>query len=150
MVFRSVERSELKRIKGIANNHSFAANLRIVLTFTGLCFGLRKESYSNNRPFSVVYDWIGASKLSLPFPSGCAAVWHIMFQNENAFPLLSLTSIGSPWPHRHVHTSWPYKGRTIRKLMGKGGGGGGQSTKKIFARGKIKWKKIHVRQLTLK
>ena len=28
------------------------------------------------------------------------------------------------------------KGRTIRKLMG--GGGGGRSTKKIFAQGKIK------------
>ena len=31
-----------------------------------------------------------------------------------------------------------------------GGGGGGRSTKKIFAQGKIKWKKIHARQLTLK
>ena len=30
------------------------------------------------------------------------------------------------------------------------GGGGGRSTKKIFAQGKIKWKKIHARQLTLK
>ena len=35
------------------------------------------------------------------------------------------------------------KGRTIRKLMG----GVGRSTKKIFAQGKIKWKKIHARQL---
>ena len=32
-------------------------------------------------------------------------------------------------------------GRTIRKLMG-GGEGGGRSTKKIFAQGRIKWKKI--------
>ena len=62
------------KIKGIANNHSFTANLRIVLTFTGLCFVLRKESSTLNRPFSVVQDWIGASKLSLPFPTGCAAV----------------------------------------------------------------------------
>ena len=38
------------------------------------------------------------------------------------------------------------KGRTIRKLMG----GGGRSTKKIFAQGKIEWKKIHAHQLTLK
>ena len=30
------------------------------------------------------------------------------------------------------------------------GGGGGRSTKKLFAQGKIKWKKIHARQLTLK
>ena len=30
------------------------------------------------------------------------------------------------------------------------GGGGGRSTKKKFAQGKIKWKKIHARQLTLK
>ena len=35
-----------------------------------------------------------------------------------------------------------YKGRTIRKLMG----GGGRSTKKKFAQGKIKWKKILARQ----
>lgn len=63
------------KIKGIANNHSFTANLRIVLTFTGLCFVLRKESSTDNRPFSVVHDWIGASKLSLPFmTAGCAAV----------------------------------------------------------------------------
>ena len=62
------------KIKGIANNHSFTANLRIVLTFTGLCFVLRKESSTLNRPFSVVQDWIGASTLSLPFPTGCAAV----------------------------------------------------------------------------
>ena len=39
------------------------------------------------------------------------------------------------------------KGRTIRKLMG--GGGGARST--LFGQGKIKWKKkIHVRQLILK
>ena len=31
-----------------------------------------------------------------------------------------------------------------------GGGGGGRSTKKIFAQGKIKWKKIQARQLILK
>ena len=31
-----------------------------------------------------------------------------------------------------------------------GGGAGGRSTKKIFAQGKIKWKKIQARQLTLK
>ena len=30
------------------------------------------------------------------------------------------------------------------------GGGGGEEQKKIFAQGKIKWKKIHARQLTLK
>lgn len=59
---------------GIANNHSFTVNLRIVLTFSELCFVLRKESSTDNRPFSVVHDWIGASKLSLPFPTGCAAV----------------------------------------------------------------------------
>ena len=34
--------------------------------------------------------------------------------------------------------------------MGEGAGGGGRSTKKIFARGKIKRKKIHARQLTLR
>ena len=28
--------------------------------------------------------------------------------------------------------------------------GGGRSTKKIFAQGKIEWKKIHAHQLTLK
>ena len=40
------------------------------------------------------------------------------------------------------------KGRTIRKLIG---GRDGRSTKKIFAQGKIKWKKkIHARQLILK
>ena len=31
-----------------------------------------------------------------------------------------------------------------------GGGGGGEVPKKILAQGKIKWKKIHTRQLTLK
>ena len=41
------------------------------------------------------------------------------------------------------------KGRTIKKLIG-GGVGGVRSTKKIFAQGKIKWKNIHARQLTLK
>ena len=41
-----------------------------------------------------------------------------------------------------------HKGRTIRKLIG--GEGGGRSTKKRFAQGKIKRKKIHARQLTLK
>ena len=41
------------------------------------------------------------------------------------------------------------KGRTIRKLMG-GGRGGGRSTKKKFAQGKIKRKKILARQLTIK
>ena len=30
------------------------------------------------------------------------------------------------------------------------GGGGGEVQKKIFAQGKIKWQKIHARQLTLK
>ena len=39
------------------------------------------------------------------------------------------------------------KGRTIRKLMGEGGG---RSTKKIFAQGKSKWKKTDTRQLILK
>ena len=33
------------------------------------------------------------------------------------------------------------KERTIRKLWG-GGGGGGLRTKKIFAQGKLKWKKF--------
>ena len=74
MVFRPIKRSQEKRNKGIANNHGFAANLRIVLAFTGLCFVLRKESSTDNRPFSVVHDWIGASKLSLPFTAGYAAV----------------------------------------------------------------------------
>ena len=45
--------------------------------------------------------------------------------------------------HRH-----PAKGRTIRKVMG--GGGERAKYKKIFAQGKIKWKKIHARQLILK
>ena len=36
---------------------------------------------------------------------------------------------------RHVRTTRMVKGRTIRKLIG---GGGGRSTKKIFAQGKIK------------
>ena len=41
-----------------------------------------------------------------------------------------------------------YKGRTIRKLIG---GGGGEVQKiYIFAQGKIKRKKIHARQLTLR
>ena len=31
-----------------------------------------------------------------------------------------------------------------------GGGGGGRSTKKLFEQGKIEWKKIHTRLLTLK
>ena len=46
-------------------------------------------------------------------------------------------------------TSTVIKGQTIRKLMG-GGGGEGKVQKKIFAQGKIKLKKIHARQLTLK
>ena len=41
------------------------------------------------------------------------------------------------------------KGQMIRKLVG-GGGGVGEVAKKIFAQGKIKWKKIHARQLILK
>ena len=45
------------------------------------------------------------------------------------------------------------KGRTI--LWGRWGGGGSgggdvQKKIKIFAQGKIKWKKIHARELTLK
>ena len=40
-----------------------------------------------------------------------------------------------------------YKGRTIRKLIG---GGGGVQKIYIFAQGKIKRKKIHARQLTLR
>ena len=43
------------------------------------------------------------------------------------------------------------KGQMIRKLVGGGvGGGGGEVAKKIFAQGKIKWRKIHARQLILK
>ena len=43
------------------------------------------------------------------------------------------------------------KGRQmIRKLVGGGVGGGGEVAKKIFAQGKIKWRKIHARQLILK
>ena len=55
--------------------------------------------------------------------------------------------------HQCHHGSFLPKGRTIGKLMGGvggGGGGGGRSTKKIFAHGKIRRKKIHARQLTLK
>ena len=40
-----------------------------------------------------------------------------------------------------------FKGQTIGKHMG---GGGRRSTKKIFAQGKIKFEKIHARQLTPK
>ena len=40
-----------------------------------------------------------------------------------------------------------YKGQTIRKLIG---GEADEVQKKIFAQGKIKWKKIHAGQLTLK
>ena len=39
------------------------------------------------------------------------------------------------------------KGRTIRKRIGEGWGG--EEYKKIIRAGKIKWKKIHARQLTL-
>ena len=44
------------------------------------------------------------------------------------------------------------KGRTIRNSYGKKGGGrgGGRSTKKLFAQGKIKLKKNYARQLILK
>ena len=38
----------------------------------------------------------------------------------------------------------------LENLWGGGGWGDGRSTKKIFAQGKIKWKKIHARQLTPK
>ena len=41
-----------------------------------------------------------------------------------------------------------FKGPTVRKLIG-AGGGGGRSTKKIFAQGKIEWKENHESQLTL-
>ena len=56
------------------------------------------------------------------------------------FPILTPEfSLPSHWvPRSRSLTS--AKGRTIRKLMGDGGGGG--STKNIFAQGKIKWKKI--------
>ena len=37
--------------------------------------------------------------------------------------------------------------RAIRKIMG---GGAGEVQKKIFPQGKIKWKKIHARQVILK
>ena len=40
-----------------------------------------------------------------------------------------------------------YKGQTIRKLIG---GEADEVQKKIFAQGKIKWKKIHAGQLSLK
>ena len=39
-----------------------------------------------------------------------------------------------------------FKGPTVRKLIG---AGGGRSTKKIFAQGKIEWKENHESQLTL-
>ena len=57
------------------------------------------------------------------------------------FPILTPEfSLPSHWvPRSRSLTS--AKGRTIRKLMGDGGGGG-RSTKNIFAQGKIKWKKI--------
>ena len=42
-----------------------------------------------------------------------------------------------------------HEGRTIRKVI-RGGGGLRAKYKKIFAQGKIKWKKIHARQLTRK
>ena len=42
-----------------------------------------------------------------------------------------------------------HEGRTIRKVIG-GGGGLRAKYKKILAQGKIKWKKIHARQLTRK
>ena len=44
------------------------------------------------------------------------------------------------------------KGRTIKKLLvvGGGGEGGWAESKKKFAQGKMKGKKIHARQLTLK
>ena len=54
------------------------------------------------------------------------------------FPILTPEfSLPSHWvpPSRSLTSA---KGRTIRKLMG----GGGRSTKNIFAQGKIKWKKI--------
>ena len=38
----------------------------------------------------------------------------------------------------------------LEKLLGGGGVSGRAKYKKKFAQGKIKWKKIHVRQLTLK
>ena len=42
------------------------------------------------------------------------------------------------------------KGRNIRKVMGGGGARAGEVQKNIFVQGKIKWKKIHARQLNLK
>ena len=39
-----------------------------------------------------------------------------------------------------------FKGPTVRKLIR---AGGGRSTKKIFAQGKIAWKENHESQLTL-
>ena len=44
----------------------------------------------------------------------------------------------------------PTKGRTIRKRTGGGEGGVGEGEKNIFTQGKIKFKKIHARQLILK
>ena len=43
-----------------------------------------------------------------------------------------------------------YRRDTPLENLSGGGRGGGEVPKKILAQGKIKWKKIHTRQLTLK
>ena len=48
-----------------------------------------------------------------------------------------------------IVVSWLRRREPLEKLWG-GGGAGGRSTKKKFAQGKIKLKKILARQLTLK
>jgi len=45
----------------------------------------------------------------------------------------------------HMKSLWLLRDGSLENLWG-----GGRSTKKIFAQGKIKWKKIHARQLILK
>ena len=67
-------------------------------------------------------------------------VWNLSYYVQTLVAL----SCPSKLVWRHGFKS--IKGRTIRKLMR----GAGEVQKKIFAQGKIKWKKIHARQLTLK
>ena len=62
----------------------------------------------------------------------------------------SISRLSSHYSKHPLKKMNNYKGRTIRKLMGGGGRGGRRSTKKLFAQGKITWKKIQARQLILK